>query len=138
MVGRRDPTITLGVSWGDFLPADWASRCPVQSLDEAVEMHKLLVAVQHHRKNSLDVVPAAATFPQGLARRRVVYTPMLLGIPVPVDGKVPSSLKLGENRTLSNSPIVRHPEGELKGSSSHTDAVLSWGVVSDMLDGGVR
>ena len=109
----------------------------MQSLDEAVEMNELLVAVQHHRINSLDVVPADATLPQGLASRRVVYTPLLLGIKVPIDGKVPSSLRLRENRALSNSSIVRNPEAELKGSSSHTDAVLSWGVVSDMLDGGV-
>ena len=76
----------------------------MQSLDEAVEMHVFLVAVQHHRKNSLDVVSAAATFPQGLASRRVVYTPLLLGIKVPVDGKVSSSLRCRENGTLSNHP----------------------------------
>ena len=48
-------------------------------LDKALEMHVFLVAVQHHRKNSLDVLSTAATFPQGLAKRRVVYTPLILG-----------------------------------------------------------
>lgn len=129
---RRDPTVALAVHRSDFDHANWASRSPVSSQDETLEMHKLLVAVHDHGVDSLDVSIALLALSQGLTGRRVVHTPLLVAPIMPVEHEVPSSFCRRQYGCLSSPFIKGNSPCKLLGCSSHADAVLSQGVRPDI------